>query len=218
MRLHLRIKPSRETIPFTHQHLLTGTIHKWMGRNEEHGKLSLYSFSRLTKGKTTTNGLKFESGSYFFISAHEDETIKKLIEGIRLDPKLFNGLEVSEIMIQEKPELNNIDHFALASPIFIKRRVNDKIAHLKFDDPISSECMVETLKSKMAIAGIFDDSLLIQFDTSYQLASTTLVTYKNIKNKANWCPVILCGKPETKLFAWNVGLGNSTGIGFGALK
>jgi len=218
MRLHLRIKPSRETIPFNHQHLLTGTIHKWMGRNEEHGKLSLYSFSRLTYGKTTTNGLKFESGSNFFISAHEDETIKKLITGIRLDPKLFNGLEVSEIMIQEKPELIDVEHFALASPIFIKRRVNDKIEHLKFDDPKSSEYLVETLKSKMAIAGINDNSLQIQFDTSYQRASTTLVTYKNIKNKANWCPVIIKGKPETKLFAWNVGLGNSTGIGFGALK
>jgi len=41
MPLHLRIKPSRETIPFNHQHLLTGTIHKWMGRNEEHAKLLL---------------------------------------------------------------------------------------------------------------------------------------------------------------------------------
>jgi CRISPR/Cas system endoribonuclease Cas6 (RAMP superfamily) len=34
----------------------------------------------------------------------------------------------------------------------------------------------------------------------------------------NWCPIIIKGKPETKLFAWNVGLGNSTGIGFGAIK
>ncbi len=218
MRLHLRIKPSRETIPFNHQHLLTGTIHKWMGRNEEHGKLSLYSFSRLTKGNPTDKGLMFKSGSYFFISAHEDETIKKLITGIRLDPTLFYGLEVSEIMIQEKPELNHLDYFSLASPIFIKRRVNDKIEHLIFDDPKSSEYLVETLKSKMSFAGILDDSLQIQFDTSYQRASTTLVTYKNIKNKANWCPVIIKGKPETKLFAWNVGLGNSTGIGFGALK
>jgi CRISPR/Cas system endoribonuclease Cas6 (RAMP superfamily) len=29
--------------------------------------------------------------------------------------------------------------------------------------------------------------------------------------------VIIEGKPETKLFAWDVGIGNSTGIGFGAI-
>jgi CRISPR-associated endoribonuclease Cas6 len=45
-----------------------------------------------------------------------------------------------------------------------------------------------------------------------------MIIYKGIANKANWCPVIIKGRPETKLFAWNVGLGNSTGIGFGAIK
>ena len=42
--------------------------------------------------------------------------------------------------------------------------------------------------------------------------------YNGVENKASWCPVIVEGKPETKAFAWNVGLGNSTGIGLGAIK
>ena len=39
-----------------------------------------------------------------------------------------------------------------------------------------------------------------------------------IKNKASICPVIVKGTSEQIAFAWNVGVGNSTGIGFGALN
>jgi CRISPR-associated endoribonuclease Cas6 len=62
-----------------------------------------------------------------------------------------------------------------------------------------------------------DESLKIRFDTSAAGVKTKLVPYREIKIRANMCPVIIEGKPETKVFAWNVGLGNSTGAGFGAI-
>jgi len=67
MRIHLKIKANNITIPFDHQPLLVGTIHKWLGWNEEHGKVSLYSFSRLEGGKATKEGLKFNQECTFFI-------------------------------------------------------------------------------------------------------------------------------------------------------
>ena len=70
----------------------------------------------------------------------------------------------------------------------------------------------------MKKVGLEDDRLEISFDLKYPKAGTKLIDYSGIKNRANWCPVIIKGKPETKLFAWNVGLGNSTGIGFGAIQ
>jgi CRISPR-associated endoribonuclease Cas6 len=70
----------------------------------------------------------------------------------------------------------------------------------------------------MKLAGIEDNGLSIKFDTDYPRASTKMLNYNGIKNRASWCPVFIEGEPETKLFAWNVGLGNSTGIGFGAIK
>ena len=67
-----------------------------------------------------------------------------------------------------------------------------------------------------------DDTLKISFDQNYPGKRTKKLDYKHgnqiIQIRANWCPVIIEGKPETKQFAWNVGLGNSTGIGFGAIK
>lgn len=218
MRIHLKVEGNGILVPFDHQPKLVGTIHKWMGWNDEHGKLSFYSFSKLEDGKATSKGLLFPNGTSFFFSSHSIDLIKKMITGIQSDPLLFEGLSVVEIVIQEDPDLKNRNHFFVASPIFIKRQVSDKVEHILYTDPKSGEYLEQTLQTKMKKAGIIDDTLSIKFDSTYHKASSKLVNYNGIKNRANWCPVIIVGKPETKLFAWNVGLGNSTGIGFGAIK
>jgi CRISPR-associated endoribonuclease Cas6 len=178
----------------------------------------LYSFSRLEGGKATPKGLEFEKGTSFLFSSHYPDLIKKMISGIQSDPSMFNGLAVSEIIIQEDPDFSGRNLFFSASPIFIKRKVEERVEHILFFDPRASDCLKETLQTKMKEAGITDDSLKIRFDETYPKAGTKKITYKGIENRANWCPVIIEGKPETKLFAWNVGVGNSTGIGFGAIK
>ena len=131
---------------------------------------------------------------------------------------MFNGLSVKEIVIQNEPVINNRERFLPASPIFIKRRTEKGIEFIKYDDERASEYLTETLKTKMDLAGIKDENVSVFFDNSENRARTQQIIYKGVKNIANWCPVIIKGKPETKAFAWNVGLGNSTGIGFGALK
>lgn len=217
MRIHLKITSPSDLIPFNHQPMLVGTIHKWLGWNEEHGKVSLYSFSRLEGGKRIRSGLLFENGTSFFFSSHYPEQIQKLISGIQTDRTMFNGLEVREILMQEDPDLSGRELFFPASPVFIKRKNGQKIDHILFDDSRAGACLKETLLTKMKQAGIEDDTLEIGFDTAYRKAGSKMVTYNGIQNRASWCPVIIKGKPETKLFAWNVGLGNSTGIGFGAI-
>lgn len=217
MRIHLKVVKSRTIIPFDHQPLLTGVIHKWLGVNNEHGKVSLYSFSQLTSGSVVSGGLKFEYGSSFFFSSHDPILIKKMIDGIQTDPKMFHGLEICEITLQNDPDLSHRIQFSLASPIFIKRKIGENIQHILFDYHRASDFLKETFITKMNIVGIVDDDIKIRFDTSYNKARTKLLTYNNVKNRASWCPVIIEGKPESKLLAWNVGLGNSTGIGFGAI-
>jgi len=218
MRIHLKIKAENQLIPFDHQPLLVGTIHKWLSWNMEHGDISLYSFSRLEGGKAEKNGIRFNQNTQFFISSYDVDLIKKLIAGIQLDPLMFYGLTVEELVIEEDPDLTDRERFFIGSPILIKRRTDKIIEHVSFNDPRASEFLKETLQTKMEKAGLVDDSLEICFDRSYPQAGMKLVTYKGIKNKANWCSVIIKGNPQTKLFAWNVGLGNSTGIGFGAIK
>lgn len=218
MRLHLKIDSLNQIIPFDHQPLLVGTIHKWLGLNNEHGEISLYSFSRLDGGKRIKGGLKFGAEARFFISSYDQELIKKLVWGIQQDKTMFCGLTVKEIVLEQDPDLSNREQFFVASPIFIKRRFENDLEHILYTDERAPQLLKETLQTKMKLAGINDNEFEIYFDTSHTKARTKLVNYKGIMNRASWCSVIIKGSPETKLFAWNVGIGNSTGIGFGAIK
>ena len=100
----------------------------------------------------------------------------------------------------------------------MKRHIEEKVIEYGFENPLSGKLLEDTLKTKMQKAGIQDDGTLhIEFDLSYAKKKKKLVWYEGISNKANMCPVIIQGSNELKQFAWNVGLGNSTGIGFGSI-
>jgi CRISPR-associated endoribonuclease Cas6 len=224
MRIHIKTTPSKQTIRFNHLHLLTGTIHKWFGENKFHDSISLYSFSNLAGGKASKNGLDFPNGANFFISCWDIEHAKYLIKGIQNDPDMFFGLKATELILQEDPELSTKTVFLLGSPVYIQRNLkNGRKMFYYFDDKESPKLLTETLKTKMKAAGLPEDKTLeIYFDQNYHRKGTKKIDYKHgsciTEIRASWCPVILEGKPETKAFAWNVGIGNSTGIGFGAIK
>ncbi len=211
-----------EQVPFDHQHMLTGKIHKWIGRNNIHDGISLYSFSQLQNGTKVENRLDFPNGTSWFISFWDNQIIKILISSIRKDPELICGMKVQEIILQETPVFQNKIKFRVASPVLIKRNVNSHIKFYYYNDKEAGMFLSQTMHNKMINAGLqHDDSLKISFDLDYRPKRTKKINYKKgntvIENKCSLCPIIIQGKPETIAFAWNVGVGNSTGIGFGAL-
>jgi len=219
MRLYLKLTKNKENIPFNYQHLLTGAIHKWIGKeNNEHGDVSLYSFSWLQKVKTNNKGIELARDSYFFISAFKEDLLKAILKGVLENPFVCCGSEVYDAQIMETPEFGTKEHFLLGSPIFIKRRFDEKEKHIVFNDELSGKYMTETMSKKLTVAGLSNEGLSIEFDKNYSNPQTKLIHYKEIKNRASICPVIIEGTSEQIAFAWNVGIGNSTGIGFGALK
>lgn len=220
MRILLKTTNNIQPVPFDYQSKMVGTIHKWIGKeNRLHDDISLYSFSWLQGATFVNNSLDFANGATFFISTFDNSIAYNIIGTIREEPEMFCGLKVQEITICPNPQFIDKELFRCASPIFIKRKLpNGNIKHYSFDDPISGQLMKETLVTKMKIAGMEDDPTLdIRFDLSYPKKKTKLMRYHGIGNKANLCPVLISGKPTTKEFAWNVGLGNCTGIGFGAI-
>lgn len=220
MRIYLKTTANDHLIPFDYQRYLVGTLHKWLGENEEHDLMSLYSFSWLHGSVSEQKGLNFPGGSSWFVSFYDELRVKKIVSDILKDPEMFAGMRVTDVTIEETPDLSFRELFYLGSPIFIKRTVlpEGKIKFYTFHDVQSGELMKNTLIHKMEIAGLpFDETLDISFDLAYEKRKIKYVNYRNIRNKANMCPVYIKGKPETKAFAWNVGIGNSTGIGFGAI-
>lgn len=222
MRICILTTPSSSIVPFDYQQKLVGTLHKWLGNNEIHDRISLYSFSWLLGGRIVKNqGFVFPEGAELFVSFYEDEYLRILIRTILSDPEMFCGLKVRDITIVNQPVFREeAQCFRLASPIFIKR-FQDGTRSYKFylyDDEISGVLMTETLKHKMKEAGLpEDEALKVEFDLTYPRKQVKMVTIHGIKSKASMCPVIIHGSPQSKLFAWTVGLGNSTGSSFGSL-
>lgn len=217
MRIYFRTSSSSRSIPFDYQHLLLGSLHKWIGYNDIHDKTSLYSLSWLSGGKSNGKSLDFPNGAEWFFSCVDANLSETLINGIKKDPDMFFGLQVEEIIIGGEQHFTDNERFLLASPVFVRKYDEAHAIHLTWDDPETDELLTATMRHKLAIAGLPQD-ISIKFDRTYHKAKTKLVTIKNIQSRANECPVIIKGTPEQINFAWNVGIGHSTGSGFGALK
>ena len=219
MRLYLKTTPSEGIVPYAHLQALTGALHNWLGPgNKEHDELSLYSFSWLQGSKSAQGGLIYPNGANLFLSFFKKEPISRIVKGILDDPEIGYGMSVTEVSIREIPNFSNKERFNVASPVFIKRDNHDgKDRHILYTDEESDACLTETLVHKLKVAELDHFGVKVSFDRSYEKARTQLVHYKKMKNKASLCPVIIEGTPEQVAFAWLVGVGNSTGIGFGSL-
>lgn len=221
MRIYIKLSRNKELIPFNYQQLLTGVLHKWIGYdNEMHGEQSFYCFSWLQDVKTTKNGINIDKDTYFFISAFDDVLIKRIIKGIMEDPIAFCGCKVIDIQIKAVPEFSTEERFLVASPILVKRKNKDLHTsnHAIYSDSDFDQLLTDNLKRKLDKVGVKSDGVKVRVDKTYTKPITKLVTYKGVNNKVNVCPIIINGTPEQMAFVWSVGLGYSTGIGFGSLK
>lgn len=218
MRLHLELTPNTEPVPFNYQHQLTGALHKWLGDNDLHDKISLYSFSWLRgKIKRVDGGLSFPEGAMWFISFWETEHTKKLIKGILQAPEVLYGMKVVEVKMQETPEFGSSAYFKVASPLLLRQNMDDgSRKHIIVGDERANDLLNERMKSKLKEANL-TSKISIRFDENYRNPTTKLVDIKGIKLKTNICPVIIEGDEEAIKFAWNVGVGELTGSGLGAL-
>ena len=219
MRIHISTTKNTSLVPFDYQQKLVGTIHKWIGPNSIHDRISLYSFSWLKGGEMKANALSFPNGATMFLSFYDDDTMKQVVRTILDDPQMFCGMSVVNITIDDVPLLEDRETFYCASPIFIKRKMEDgSIKQFTYNDEQAGMLLKETLAAKMREAGLpEDDTLDVRFDMSYERKKFKFICYRGVGNKASLCPVVIKAKPETKLFAWHVGIGNCTGIGFGAI-
>ena len=121
----------------------------------------------------------FPNGAELLISFHEDQHLKKIIDSILLDSEIFYGLCVKDITIVGSPVFTEEpQRFFLASPIFIKRRIEEIMGYKYYfyDDQESNQLMTETLKHKMREAGLpEDDTLRVEFDISYSKKKKKMV-------------------------------------------
>jgi CRISPR-associated endoribonuclease Cas6 len=224
MRLHLYLEPTGSgPIGYDHLPALVGAFHGWVSQsaNAVHDGLSLYSLSWLNGARGARGGLRFPEGARWHLSAHDAALIHSLVGGILRQPDLDCGLRVVDAQFQAPPAFApGTQRFAVASPVFVKgdRPAPDRpVDHILWDDPRADALLTRTFHRKLQQAGLPTAGAAIAFDRTYEKARTKLATYKGIHCRASVCPVLVTGTTEQIQFAWCVGVGNSTGIGFGSL-
>jgi CRISPR-associated endoribonuclease Cas6 len=84
--------------------------------------------------------------------------------------------------------------------------------------------VVRSVAKNERVGFILDPNLKITFDQSYKNRKVLKVKIKKDKLSGNFiscmaskCPVIVEGNPESINFVYNLGIGHSTGMGFGTL-
>lgn len=219
MRIYLHLTPNTEPVPFNYQQSLVGAFHKWLGENELHDEISLYSLSWLSHGQRRGKVLDFPDGSTFFVSAPTDGLLADLVKGVFNGHQLNWGMEVREVTIQRTPDFGERQRFIAQSPILVKRkREGEKHQHYFYpSDPEANGLLTDTLRQKLERLDLPTD-VSVAFDPDFPRPRIKKIRYRDIDIKATYCPVIVQGDPRAVAFAWEVGVGNSTGIGFGALR
>jgi CRISPR-associated endoribonuclease Cas6 len=220
MRLHFDLSPNQEPVPFDYQHFLTGAFNKWIGNNEQHDEISLYSLSWLYQGFARNGALEFPNGARWFISIYDQSLIPKITDNILTQPDVCCGMRVTKIIQQDTPGFDGYYAFKVGSPVLAKSKmIEGKVKHYIFSDAEADEVLTATLRHKMDITELSPTSkqVSVRFDRSYRNAKTKLVKIRGTANRASLCPVIVEGTPEAVRFAWNVGVGHGTGTGFGCL-
>ena len=219
MRIYLHLTPNREPVPFNYQHRLVGAFHKWLGENELHDDISLYSLSWLSHGHRRGQALDFPNGSTFQVSAPDDVLLSKMVQGVFRGHQISWGMEVAEVSIQRTPDFGQRWRFPVQSPVLIKRKREGEPHHRYYypTDTEANALLTETLRHKLDKFNLTTD-VSVAFDPHYPNPRIKKIRYRDIDIKATLCPVIVTGEPRAVQFAWEVGVGNSTGIGFGALR
>ena len=226
MRLNLTLSPNTDFVPFNHLHWLTGTLHKWAGPdNALHDGPSLYSVGWLKGGHAEEGALTFPDGARWRLSFWDADAAKQVLDGILQDPSVCAGMRVVEAQQQTTPSFSGGYRFDVDAPVVVRRRRDDgSREYLLYDDERADAALTRTLRQKVKTAGLNVDpsAAKVRFDRDYDGADTKLATIKKgghaIKHKGSVCPVIVEGPPEVVQFTWNVGVGELTGSGFGAVK
>lgn len=221
MRLHLHLEANKP-VPFDYLPTLKSAFHLWTGHNDTlHDGLSLYSYSWLRGGRAGRGGIRFAEGAHWFISAPNREVIHSIISGVLRAPEIGLGLRVQDVRLQEAPDFAAGEQpFRVASPVFVKHEVKKgkPADHLLPGHERADELLTATLRHKLRQAGLADAGAAVRFDPAHiASAKSKLFQYKQVQCRGSVCPVLVSGSAEQIQFAWEVGVGHSTGIGCGAL-
>lgn len=191
-----------------------------MGRNnDKHNDVSYYSLSPMLGGIRTAEGEKFPNGGYVYFTTNSDEFMSKVAMALF---NMNNSVAVGDLayknfeMSKDFHIHSDYDIVRTVSPILLKS--NHKKITIKDDGflPFLRERSVEKL-----VANGMDkakaDTLSIELFHK-ENAQVIDMQYNGIHNFATKAMFIVKGHRQAREALYNMGIGSSTGCGFGTVS
>ena len=218
--LNLWLKPG-VVLPFDYQDALRSTLHRWLGRNNELHDTphSLYSFGPIQGVKAAHGGLvETNAGVHWQLAFYNQATAWKVLEAAYKDrTEIMPGLRVYTLGTHADPA-QIPTRLQVLSPVLVQDWENKRGTtrdHLLPDNPRHTEALTTSLRHKLAAAGLSDSGCTVRMLPSFK---TKLIRIKNLSYRCAVAPVEITGTDEQRHFARTVGIGHSTGCGFGFLE
>jgi len=226
MRIQLQLSPNTEPVPFSYLPDLRHALHTWIGPNDFHNEMSLYSLGWLKGGVKIGRYLHFPEGATWNLGFYDGDLGWELAKGIIRDKHLAYGMTVKKALEMPDPKFESPTRFTVDGAVLIRDKdAEGKRECVLWNDIRADVLLTEKMVQKMKKAGLDEkhQDVRIRFDRTYTKATEKVMVAKrmpdgnDIRHKASVCPVIIEGTPEAIHFAWLVGVGELTGSGFGAL-
>lgn len=218
MRLKINLTNPTTEVPVNNQHELNGFIHTILGKgNPYHDTMSDYSISSLQGGKLKDDKktLRFESNPYFFVASQNKDFLDDFITGAMTRSASFFGMKFNGFDVGCDFQPNRYcDDIITISPILIRDQNDRKIT---FDNPNWIDCIKENCIGKLKHHGIVDPTFNIELIKT-EKSKQKCIWVGTVFNPCSSVRLKVFGKKKTRETLYCLGIGNSTGSGFGAVK
>ena len=218
MRIKVNLTQPTCEVPINNQHFLNGFIHKVFGKNNNlHDSFSNYNISSLQGGKLNDDKktLSFnESNPYILISGDNDFITFVIESFMKSDASMF-GMKYDYFDSSYDFVLHSYyDNVITVSPILLKNKDGRKITYK--NENWLNLLMYQCIK-KLEYNGIYDPNFKIEIINEHK-AKEKCVWVGDVFNVCSSIRLKVYGSKKTRTLIYNMGLGNSTGSGFGTIK
>lgn len=221
MRIKVNLSPTNKELPINNQHIVNSFIHRVLGKdNEYHDTRSYYSVSSLQGGRWIegTDKISFDKGGYITITSLDQDFMEKILSAL-YTTQFHGDISVKGMDFIDEVFYHGWNHFATLSPFMIKKITGrNKYKFITLDDDnFEDEVKAHLLNKLPKVNPSLDFS---EFDVKIERHpknKVKRVMVKNVINRANHCHVSIQCKREVAELIYNLGLGQSTGSGFGTV-
>lgn len=223
MRIKIKFSGVNGNVPFATQANVNSYIHACLGRNNDyHDAKSPYSISSLLGGKMNeaATGLSFDNDAFIVVSSLDTTFMSKLLVGVISHREFAYGMKLADVEHVNEELFDGWNHFTMLTPFMIKKVKSPKgrADYWTLDDEGFEQHVRDHIVNKLKK---IDPSIDL---TGFELRipdrpfnKVRRIMVKNVPNFANNCWVSIKSTKHVASMIYHLGLGQSTGSGFGTL-